>query len=584
MPVGYNFRMIDEIQVKNLALIRDATLEPCAGLTVLTGETGAGKTALLSAMRLLMGARANADMVRDGEAELVVSGRFFGLSKAGEGPEALEGGDPSGKSGDARAIAGRISGASCENPGSENDVVVTRKVTSEGRSRATVNGIMASMRELTGLVAPSIDLCGQFEHQQLMRPATHVSLLDAWAGDAVADAHVAYANALATAKKAAAQLARVQDARKSSTTQLDEARFVLARIDEVNPLQGEYEQLAHDLELAEHSESLAIATATAHSALSDDSGAIDALNTAASALESVGGVDASLAALAESLREVGFVLEDVSRETRDYRDGLEFDPAELAFQQERFANMQGLMRAYGPRMEDVFARRAEAADLVSLADDSDARLREAQETLAQAEAALERAAEKLDAARLQVAPRFAAEVSAVMGRLQMGGAELVCAQERLPRDSWSESGPSAFEFMYCPAVGTHPRPLARIASGGEMSRVMLAVKVVLGSHDDVGTLVFDEVDAGVGGAVAVSLAAEIARLAQTHQVIVVTHLAQVAVRGDVHYVVQRAGDETTLERVEGDAREREIARMLSGAVTDTSLIHARELLGVRTEE
>lgn len=535
--------MIDEIQVQNLALIREATLEPSRGLTVLTGETGAGKTALISALKLLMGARASAELVRDGEEGLAVSGRFFGLDG-----------------------------------GTDEEVVVTRKVSAEGRSRATVNGAMASARELSDLVGPSVDLCGQFENQQLMRPATHVALLDAWAGEGVTGARDAYVQAFEAAAAAASELERIREAQDLSSAKLDEARFVLSRIDEVNPREGEYEQLQRDLELAEHAEALATAAATAHAALADDDGALDALNVAASALEAAGRVDAELAALAESLREAGYVLEDVSSQVRDYRDKIDFDPVELAAQQERFSLMQGLLRAYGPRMEDVLAHRAEAAELVALAGDSGMQLDQAQAALDEAEAALARAADALDSARADAAPRFAAEVTAVMGRLQMDGAELACSQERLARASWTRGGPSSFEFLYRPVAGAHPRPLARIASGGEMSRVMLATKVVLGNHDDVGTLVFDEVDAGVGGAVAVSLAAEIANLAKTHQVIVVTHLAQVAVRGEAHYVVERSGDETLLVQVEGEAREREIARMLSGSATEASLAHARELL------
>jgi len=553
--------MIDEIQVQNVALIREATLEPSQGLTVLTGETGAGKSALLSALKLLMGARASADAVRDGEDGLVVSGRFFGLAQ--ERGEAIEETD------DDEAVVDETG---------DGETVVVRKVSAQGRSRASLNGAMASARELSDLVAPSIDLCGQFEHQQLMRPATHLALLDAWAGDETSDVRASYRAAFAAAKEAAAYLAQVREAQESSSAKLDDARFALSRIDEVNPREGEYEQLAHDLELAENAEALAVAAGTAYAALSDDGGALDALNTAASALEDASRIDASLGSVAESLREAGFIVEDASRQARDYRDQLEFDPAELAFQQERFSSLQGLLRSFGPSMKDVFARRAEAAELVFLADDSGNRLHEAQEALDAAEATLAHAADALDEARLAVAPRFAAEVTSVMERLQMGGAQLACAQERLPRSSWSASGPSSFEFLYRPTADSHPRPLARIASGGEVSRVMLATKVVLGSHDDVQTLVFDEVDAGVGGAVAVSLAEEIARLAQTHQVIVVTHLAQVAVRGDTHYVVQRSGDETSLVRVEGEDREREIARMLSGSTTETSLAHARELL------
>ena len=551
--------MLDEIQVQNLALIRAASLAPSQGLTVLTGETGAGKTALIEALKLLMGARANTGMVRDGEEALVVSGRF--VARGGEGKEAKRG----------VSLFGSFDGG-------QDELVVTRRVGADGRSRASVNGAMASVGELADLVAPSVDLCGQFEHQQLMRPASHIGMFDSWAGNAVSPALEAYRAAFAAAQEAAAELARVQEAGELSAAKLDDARFTLRRIDEVAPKEGEYEGLQHDLEVAEHAESLAVAASTAHEALSGEGGALDALNAAASALEAVGGIDSTLAELAGAVREAGYALEDVSASTRAYRDDIEFDPETLAWQQERFSLMQGLLRASGPRMEDVFARREEAADIVSLVDDSAMRLRMAQKAHDEAEAALLVAADALDAARDQVAPQFAAEVTAVMARLEMGGAQLVCSRHRLDRDAWTETGPSSFEFFYRPAEGMQPRPLARIASGGEVSRVMLACKVVLGACDAVDTLVFDEVDAGVGGATAVALADVIADLAQTHQVIVVTHLPQVAVRGDAHYVVQREGAETDIAPVAGEAREREIARMLAGSITETSLAHARELL------
>ena len=551
--------MLDEIQVQNLALIRAASLAPSQGLTVLTGETGAGKTALIEALKLLMGARANTGMVRDGEEALVVSGRF--VARDGEGKGAKRG----------VSLFGSFEGG-------QDELVVTRRVGADGRSRASVNGAMASVGELADLVAPSVDLCGQFEHQQLMRPASHIGMFDSWAADAVSPALEAYRVAFAAAQEAAAELARVQEAGELSAAKLDDARFTLRRIDEVAPKEGEYEGLQHDLEVAEHAESLAVAASTAHEALSGEGGALDALNAAASALEAVGGIDSTLAELAGAVREAGYALEDVSASARAYRDDIEFDPETLAWQQERFSLMQGLLRTYGPRMEDVFAHREEAADIVSLVDDSAMRLRAAQKAHDEAEAALLVAADALDAARDKAAPQFAAEVTAVMARLEMGGAQLVCSRHRLDRDAWTETGPSSFEFFYRPAEGMQPRPLARIASGGEVSRVMLACKVVLGACDAVDTLVFDEVDAGVGGATAVALADVIADLAQTHQVIVVTHLPQVAVRGDAHYVVQREGAETDIAPVAGEAREREIARMLAGSITETSLAHARELL------
>ena len=559
--------MIDEIQVQNLALIRDGSIAPSQGLTVLTGETGAGKTALLSALKLLMGARASTDLVRDGEDHLTVSGRFFGLpavAVAVEGEGAIEGSAAPGAT----------------DPDSDETVVV-RTVNAEGRSRAQIDGRLAAVHELAEAVAPSIDLCGQFEHQQLMRTATHLALLDSWAGDAVAGPRAAYETAFAAAQAAEAELQRIQESRQLSDAKLDDARFVLARIDEVSPLEGEYEELQHDLAIAENAEALASAVAAARAALSDDEGALDKLNAAAAALEAVAGVDDSLGALATGLREAGFTLEDAAAQARDYSDRIEFDPAQLAAQQERFSQLQGLLRAYGPRMQDVLERRDEAAALLVLVDDFDDSLAAARQARDAAEAALAEAADTLDAARTQAAPQLAAEVSAVMGDLQMGGARLVCQLQRQPRESWTAAGPSRFEFLYAPVADARPRPLARIASGGEVSRVMLALKAVLGAADAVDTLVFDEVDAGVGGAVARALAEVLAQLARTHQVIVVTHLAQVAVRADTHYVVSRAGDETTIAPVTGEAREREVARMLSGTATETSLAHARELLAER---
>ena len=556
--------MIDEIQVENLALIREATLVPARGLTVLTGETGAGKTALLSALKLLMGARADKDAVRDGEDSLTVSGRFYGIASA-DGSES-----------DAALAAGDFDEL--------RELGATRRVTADGRSRVSIDGRMASVGELARAVAPTIDLCGQHEHQQLMKTSQHVRMLDAWAGEAVAQAHAVYENAFATANAAAAELARVREAGEASSAKLDEARFVLQRIDAVDPREGEYDELLEELARVEHAETLAVAASTAHEALAGEEGAIDALGSAISALDGAARFDAKLGEFAEALREAGYVLEDMARETRDYREGVEFDPEVLAQQQERMASLQGLLRMYGPRMEDVLAHRAEAADLVSLVDDAAERERAAQQELDRAEEALAQAAAALSEARAEAAPRFAEAVCAQMDRLEMGGAQLVCDLAPLERGQWTKVGPQAVEFLFRPGAGMQARPLARIASGGEVSRVMLAVKVVLGEVDEVDTLVFDEVDAGVGGSTAVALADVLADLARTHQVIVVTHLAQVAVRGQAHYVVQKAaGDEgampeTDLRQLDSAERPAEIARMLSGDATETSLAHARELL------
>lgn len=539
--------MIDEIRVENLALIREASLVPCSGLTVLTGETGAGKTALLSALKLLMGERADASSVREGEAGLVVEGRFF---KGADDPEGFG---------------------------------VVRSVSADGRSRVKIDGSISSVRELATRVGSMIDLCGQHEHQSLLDSANHVRMVDSWAADTIAPILDDYRAKLHVARAAAAELARVTEASRSKGALLDEARFTVECISEVDPRLGEYEELEESLPRAEHAEALASAANDAQSLLSEENAALDSLNGAIAELQRMAGVDKKLSEFADSLAEASILIEDAAADLRRYRDSVDFDPEELARQQDRFAQLKGLLRQYGPTMDDVFARLESSKELLSLVDDAEERVKRARLELDAAEGDLVQAARALMKARSVAGPRFCREVVRQMARLEMGGAEVLWDERELPRERWTDSGPSICELLYRSGSGLTPRPLKRIASGGELSRVLLAAKVVMGSADHAGTLVFDEVDAGVGGATARSLATVLADLAKTHQVIVVTHLAQVAVVADAHYVVRKADTgsgipETSLVPVEGDERVAEIARMLSGDSSPESLAHARAML------
>lgn len=537
--------MIDELHVENIALIREADLVPCAGLTVLTGETGAGKTALLSALKLLMGSRADSSTVREGSDGALVSGRLFAGAHDEEG------------------------------------FVVTRRLGADGRSRIKIDGGLASVRELSDRVGPLIDLCGQHEHQRLLDASSHVDMVDAWAGTNIAEALDAYRVALGRAREAAAELERVEAASRTQGSRLEEARFALERIDEVDPQPGEYEELEERLPRAEHAEALASCANDAAESLSGEGGTLDALNTSIAELARMGRVDAKLAEFADTLTGAAISIEDTAADLVRYRDEVDFDPAELASAQERFSAFKGLLRQWGPHMEDVFARRAEAQDLLSLVNDAEAHVARARTARDEAEAALAAAARTLTRRRNAAAPRFCREVGKQMARLEMGRAELVWESRDLPRNRWTMQGPCACELLYRSGSGLTPRPLKRIASGGELSRVMLACKVTLGESDQTDTLVFDEVDAGVGGTTARSLAAVLADLARTHQVIVVTHLAQVAVQGETHYVVRRSDDdvpETSLLLVEGEDRVNEIARLLSGDASEESLAHARQML------
>lgn len=537
--------MIDQMHVCDVALIHDATIEPAGGLTVLTGETGTGKTALLSSIKLLVGERADASAVREGADGLCVEGRFF-----------VRGGDPDG-------------------------CVVRRRVSADGRGRVEIDGHMASVRELASGVGSTVDLCGQHEHQRLLAVQTHVEMLDAWAGESVAAPLAAYQEALAAAKDAAVELERIRELGRATGEKLEEAAFALRRIDEVDPQEGELQELEDALPRAEHGEALVEAASGAHALLAGDEGACDTIGGAVRALQDASRYDARLGGFAQSLESALIDVEDVASELRSYADEVEFDPESLEAMHARMSQLQGLLRAFGPRMEDVLARRREAREVMEAAGDGGEAERRVRGEVQRAEALLARCADALDEARAKAAPELARRVSEQMGRLQMGSAELVVTQERLPRAEWGRRGPSHVEFLYRPGAGLTARPLRRIASGGEVSRVMLACKVVLGEADGCDTLVFDEVDAGVGGATAVALAGVLADLARSHQVIVVTHLAQVAVMAQRHYLVSKsAGDvpQTSIAQIEGEDRVAEVARMLSGDASELSLAHAREML------
>ena len=542
--------MIDEILLRNVALIREASMEPARGLTVLTGESGSGKTAFLSGVKLLVGERASADMVRDGAAMLEVEGRFVPMRLA---PDA-----------------------------NEDETIALRTVASDGRSRVRLNGSMASVGELSERVGASVDLCGQHEHQQLLKASSQARMLDDWIGAELTPAFEAYRAAWRTAADARRRHEELQHAGEADSARLDQARYILGRIDAVDPQPGEYEELLEEARRMENIEDLVRNTGGAREAISGENGALDSLNAAVSMLQGAARIDKRLENAAKTLVDATYILEDAAREVDALLpDADAFDAARLEEVQNRLSSFQGLMRSYGPHMEDVLRRREEAARELELYGNLDEALAKAARALEEAEARLAKAADTLSSIRRDYAPRFATAVNEVLAQLEMAGCAISCDVERLERAHWSTMGPDSVSFSFKPTPDAEPRALSRIASGGELSRVTLAVKVVLGAADQVDTLVFDEVDAGVGGKAAIAVGGVLRRLAETHQVIVVTHLAQIAVLADAHYVVERSGKvspETRVREVAGEDRIQEIARMLSGTADEASLAHAADML------
>lgn len=545
--------MIDELHVSDLALIHDATLEPAAGLTALTGETGAGKSALLGAAKLLAGDRADSSLVRQGASEAIVEARFVTAPGTGD------------------------------DDGDDGELVVRRRVGADGRSRCTVDGAMSSVRSMGERVRPLLELCGQHEHQTLLDPATHASYLDAWAGEPAREALAAYRDALAAARAAQRAYDEVLAASQASAADLEVARFTIAEIERVDPTEGEADQLEAELPALEHAEELAQGVDEALSLLRRDGGAVDSLAQAAEHLGRLAEVDPALDRIAQVVASAADAAGDAAGDLRSYRDSIEFDPGVLEAHLDRLGELEGLRKRYGPRMEDVFARLEAARQVVSGVEGADERLGDARGRLDAAESALAQAARGLTKVRRDASKGFCEALGRAVADLQMDGAHFEMALDDLPREQWTAAGPQRVELLFASGAGLAPRPLAKIASGGELSRVMLALRGSVGLAEHGQTLIFDEIDAGIGGSAAVAVAERLATLARTHQVIVVTHLAQIAVHAQMQVVVsKRAGDDgipaTTLTPVAGEQRVAEIARMLSGDTSEASLSHAREML------
>ena len=542
--------MIDELFVHNLALIEEAMLEPAPGLTVFTGETGAGKSALLNAIKLLMGERASIDLIRDGANELSVEGHFYFDDDGDEYPDGH---------------------------------IAKRSLSREGRSRASYDGHLASVNELSQLIGEHIDLCGQHEHQKLLKSVYHAELLDAWGREDIAQKRLAYQTLWNEFKKAEEELAYVREARSQDAAKIENARFIISRIEEVNPKHGEYEELEQSLPRLEHAEALLQAVTSAHNEISGDNGILDSLNEVLNSLEFVSRYDAELETCLDSLREALFPLEDVSTFLRRYENTLDFDQNAFEEADVRMGKLVGLTRMFGPRMEDVFETYESAKALIETFDSSDEREKACEEKLNKIQKQLREAAREWSQVRSAIAPQFARQVTEFMSELEMKGSELIVDLVDLEESRWSLLGPQHVEFLYRPGPGIHARPLAKIASGGESSRIMLAIKAALRDVDMVDTLIFDEIDAGVGGATARSVAAILKRLSQKRQVLVVTHLAQIAVCAQRHYVVQKnvtdtSTPQTEIKEVTSEERVCEIARMLSGNTDKPALDHARTLL------
>lgn len=541
--------MLRFLAIRHLAVIDHLEVEFVPGLTVLTGETGAGKSMLVEAIDLLVGGRASADLVRTGEDTASIQAIF-------ERPDGRE-------------------------------VIVRREISAQGRSRAFIDDTLATTAALRELGASMVDLHGQHEHQALLNPQEHASLVDEYAGhrDLTTDVERLFSEW----KVCASALERTQLSDREKTARIEWITFQLTELDRVAPMAGEDDQLVAERQVLANADRLERLSTEAYASLYDGEGAaLEALSIVWKRVADLAAIDPRFQPYVDQRDDVKARLEDLAFMLRSYAGELDASPERLQQVEDRLAAIEGLKKKHGPTLDAVIEKRRGYQEELAALQASDER---AAVLAAQAEAAATRfrdQALKLSASRRTAAGRLARALEESLAQLAMPKARVDVRIESTPDapQAWSARGVDAIEFFLSPNPGEDVRPLARIASGGELSRVMLALKTLAAPDERGRSLIFDEVDAGVGGAAADAVGARLQALGERFQVLCITHLPQIAARGSSHLHIAkevRGGRTiTVVTRLEGEEREKEIARMIAGAgISEQVVASAREMLALR---
>lgn len=557
--------MIEEISIRNLGVIGEARLPLGAGFTAITGETGAGKTMVVTALGLLLGERADAGAIRSGNDQAVVEGRWQV--------------DPNG------AVAERVRDAGGDLDGDE--LILGRSVSQEGRSRATVGGRAAPVGVLNEIGQQLVVVHGQADQTRLRSAIAQREAVDRFAGAELATVLADYVDVFKRWQANQGELEVLEAERDRRSREAEELREAIAEVEAAAPQRGEDIELAERADRLTNLEDLRMAASQAHELLSSDvlddgRDVLGMLDSARRSLERVGAHDPTLAPITESLASARILAAEISGQLTTYLSGLDADGGrELESVQERRSQLGQLVRKFGPTLDDVIAYLdTGSARLLELDNDSD-RIDALRGDVDADRAQLTTLGVRLTDIRASAAKRLANKVTAELAALAMPNARLTVAVE--DAQTYTLTGKDTVSILLRPHSGAEPRPIAKGASGGELSRVMLAIEVVIAADDPVPTFIFDEVDAGVGGASAIEIGRRLSQLSRSAQVIVVTHLAQVAAFATNHLRVLKDSDgavtASSVEQLQGEGRIAEMARLLSGLQdSESGLEHARELI------
>jgi DNA repair protein RecN (Recombination protein N) len=542
--------VLRELRITGLGVIDDLDLELHPGLNVLTGETGAGKTMVTVGLSLALGGRASPALVREGSSAARIQARFDAPGEAGDW-----GGDWA----------------------EEGELILARSVAVDGKSTARIGGQLATASTLARLGEGLVEIHGQHQAQRLLSPATQTAFLDRFVGDQHLVGLAAYRETFERLREVRAAVEGLREVARGRERELDLLEYQVDEIVRAEPRPGESDALEAEGARLAHVERLLDEATAAEAALSGEGGSSDALGAAAAALAGAATIDQAAEELAG--RSAGLAAEaaELSRDVRAYREALLVDPSRLQEVRERIATLAGLRRKYGDSDADVLAFLAQAQERLAAltgVDDRLAALELQEHSLA---AAAETGADGLGAGRRAAAPRLAEAIGQELEELGLPGARVEVALE--PLDELTPSGAERVELRLAPGPSQPLRPLARSASGGELSRSMLACRSVLADLDDVPTLVFDEVDAGIGGEAGLAVGRRLARLAGDRQVLVVTHLPQIACFADRHIRVRKHEGTATFEILDDAGRVEDLSRMLAGLPgSESGVSHAEELL------
>ena len=554
--------MLSEISIHNFAIIEQLEVSFEEGLTVLTGETGAGKSIIIDAVQLLAGGRGSQDFIRHGAKKAELEGMFTVEDEN-------------------HPVFSKLSefGIECE----DGSIILRRDLNANGKTTCRVNGKLVTIASLREIGSQLIDIHGQHDNQELMHEKRHIHLLDQFAGSQLTEAHRNYLDIFQQYTKLKRRIEKANDNEQQVAQRIDLYSFQLKEIDNGELTIGEEELLEEEQLKLQHFNRIFERLNTAYESISGDNHALDWVGSAMSDLEDAASIDKTLSSQAETISTSFYTLQDTAHELKSIIDKMEYDPTRLPIVEDRLAMITSLKRKYGATIEDILIYREKIADELDQLLNRDERIGKEQEKLVQLQQDLAVEANELSVLRKKAAVRLEDAIMQQLKELHMEKSTFKVAVNRKASNGFDSNGFDEVFFLISTNVGEPLKSLVKIASGGELSRIMLALKTIFSRHQGITSIIFDEVDTGVSGRVAQAIADKIAMIATHSQVLCISHLPQVAAMADHHLLIRKEvkGKRTTtaVAEINDLDRTKELSRMMSGAeITSLTLQHADELL------